>query len=47
MQKIYAEQYKNNDRYYDWSCKKSGSGKIEVTTEESYVKKLLAYFKKR
>ena len=47
MQKVYSDQYKDNERYYDWSCKKSGSGKIEVTTEESYVKKLLAYFKKR
>jgi uncharacterized protein (DUF58 family) len=47
MQKVYSDQYFNNEKYYDWSCKKSGSGKIEVTTEDSYVKKLLAYFKKR
>ena len=47
MQKLYSDQYKDHEKYFEWSCKKSGSGKIEITTEESYVKKLLMYFKKR
>ena len=31
----------------DSACNKSGTGKIQIKTDESYVKALLGYFKRR
>ena len=43
----YAKQYQNQVDYFENHFKRSGSGTINMRTDESYVKKLLGYFKHR
>jgi len=43
----YAAYYKERVNYYEETFRRSGSGVIHVRTDESYVKKLLGYFKRR
>lgn len=43
----YANYYKERVDYFKESFKRSGAGVIDVRTDESYVKKLLGYFKRR
>ncbi|MEH6408401.1 MAG: DUF58 domain-containing protein [Leeuwenhoekiella sp.] len=43
----YANFYKDKVIYYKETFKRSGAGVIDVRTDESYVKKLLGYFKMR
>lgn len=43
----YETYYKERVAYYKESFKRSGAGVIDVRTDESYVKKLLGYFKRR
>ena len=43
----YAKFYKDKVSYYKATFSKSGAGVIDVRTDESYVKKLLGYFKRR
>lgn len=43
----YATYYREKVDYYHESFRKSGAGVIDVRTDESYVKKLLGYFKRR
>ncbi|MCF6224010.1 MAG: DUF58 domain-containing protein [Flavobacteriaceae bacterium] len=43
----YKANYLRNVDYFENSFKKSGSGTINTRIDESYVKKLLGYFKKR
>ncbi len=43
----YAKFYKDKVSYYQETFRKSGAGVIDVRTDESYVKKLLGYFKRR
>lgn len=43
----YASYYKERVDYYKETFKRSGAGVIDVRTDESYVKKLLGYFKRR
>jgi uncharacterized protein (DUF58 family) len=43
----YAQYYKDNAIYFEESFKKSGSGALATRVDESYVKKLLGYFKNR
>jgi uncharacterized protein (DUF58 family) len=43
----YAKNYRSRVDYFKDSCKKSGTGYIECRLDESYVKKLLGYFKQR
>jgi len=51
MSKKVRENYKRfyDDRvtYFDNSFKRSGAGTISCRVDESYVKKLLGYFKRR
>ena len=39
--------YKDKVEYYKDSFTKSGAGTIDCRVDESYVKKLLGYFKRR
>lgn len=43
----YARQRRNQIDYFQDSFKKSGAGSLDCRTDESYVKKLLGYFKQR
>ena len=43
----YAKYYNEKVDYYKDSFSKSGSGTIDCRVDESYVKKLLGYFKRR
>lgn len=43
----YAEFYQNKAAYFEESFRKSGAGVIATRVDESYVKKLLGYFKNR
>lgn len=43
----YAKFYKEKVDYFNESFQRSGAGVISVRTDESYVKKLLGYFKRR
>ncbi|MFD2725733.1 DUF58 domain-containing protein [Hyunsoonleella rubra] len=43
----YAKFYRNKVRYYQETFSRSGAGVINCRVDESYVKKLLGYFKRR
>lgn len=43
----YAKYYKEKVEYFKESFNKSGAGTIDCRIDESYVKKLLGYFKRR
>jgi hypothetical protein len=43
----YARHQRNQIDYFQDSFKKSGAGSLDCRTDESYVKKLLGYFKQR
>lgn len=43
----YAQFYQEKVHYYRDSFTRSGAGVIDVRTDDSYVKKLLGYFKRR
>ena len=43
----YSKYYQEKVEYYKDSFSKSGSGSIDCRVDESYVKKLLGYFKRR
>jgi uncharacterized protein (DUF58 family) len=43
----YSKYYREKVEYYKDSFKKSGAGVIDCRVDESYVKKLLGYFKRR
>ena len=47
VRKDYKASYKNSVDYFSSSFKKSGSGTLDCRVDESYVKKLLGYFKQR
>ncbi len=47
IRRNYESHYKERVDYYEETFKRSGSGVINVRTDESYVKKLLGYFKRR
>ncbi|HLW42337.1 MAG TPA: DUF58 domain-containing protein [Flavobacterium sp.] len=47
IRKAYKEHYEELEHYFTTSFTKSGAGVIKTRTDESYVKKLLAYFKAR
>lgn len=47
IRRNYESYYKERVDYYEETFKRSGSGVINVRTDESYVKKLLGYFKRR
>lgn len=47
VRKSYSEHYQNQVRYFQESFTRSGAGVIQTRTDESYVKKLLGYFKRR
>lgn len=43
----YADHYNDRLRYFKESFAKSGCGVLDCRIDESYVKKLLGYFKRR
>ena len=43
----YSKYYNDRVSYFKETFKRSGAGVIDVRTDESYVKKLLGYFKRR
>lgn len=47
VRKAYKEHYEELEHYFTSSFTKSGAGVIKARTDDSYVKKLLAYFKAR
>src|SRR5699024_188624 len=47
MRKEYKKFYLENKGYFENAFTKSGAGIINCSVEESYVKKLLAYFKQK
>lgn len=47
VRKVYREHFEEYDAYFKTTFNKSGAGMIQTRTDESYVKKLLAYFKAR
>lgn len=47
VRKAYKEHYEELEHYFTSSFTKSGAGMIKTRTDDSYVKKLLAYFKAR
>jgi len=47
VRKAYKEHYEELEHYFTSSFTKSGAGVIKTRTDDSYVKKLLAYFKAR
>ena len=47
VRKTYREHYEDLETYFTQTFTKSGAGFIKTRTDESYVKKLLAYFKAR
>jgi len=47
VRKAYREHFEEYDTYFRNTFNRSGAGIIRTRTDESYVKKLLAYFKAR
>jgi len=47
VRKAYKDHYEDLENYFTSTFTKSGAGFIKTRTNESYVKKLLAYFKAR
>ena len=47
VRQSYAEYYKDRVTYFKEIFKKSGCGTLDCRVDESYVRKLLAYFKRR
>lgn len=47
VRKGYSNYYNNSVNYFKEVFTKSGAGTIDCSVEESYVKKLLGYFKRR
>lgn len=47
VRKNYRKVYMEQVAYFEDSFKKSGAGNLSTRVEESYVKKLLGYFKRR
>ena len=47
VRKNYQTNYQNKLHYFSDSFKKSGAGALGCRVDESYVKKLLGYFKQR
>lgn len=47
VRKEYKKRYLENKNYFENAFTKSGAGAINCSVEESYVKKLLAYFKQK
>lgn len=47
VQALFKSNYYSEQVYFQESCLKAGAGKIEIDTDESYVKKLMLYFKAR
>jgi len=47
IRKKYAAYYLENKDYFENAFTKSGAGVVNCSVEESYVKKLLAYFKQK
>ena len=47
VRRNYETFYKERVDYYEESFRRSGSGVISIRTDDSYVKKLLGYFKRR
>jgi len=47
VRKGYEDNYRNRLQYFSDSFKKSGAGTLDCMVGESYVKKLLGYFKQR
>ena len=47
VRKKYATHRRNQVDYFQDNFKKSGAGSLDCRTDESYVKKLLGYFKQR
>ncbi len=47
IRKNYAINFSKNRDYFKKSFQSAGAGTIEVATNESYIKKLLQYFKQR
>jgi hypothetical protein len=43
----YTKYYREKVEYFKESFNKSGAGTIDCRVDESYVKKLLGYFKRR
>ena len=43
----YAKYYRERLDYFQESFRKSGAGNLSARVDESYVKKLLGYFKMR
>jgi len=47
VRNAYGEYYRNSVDYFKDTFKKSGCGTLDCRVDESYVKKLLGYFKQR
>ena len=47
VRRNYENFYRERVLYYEESFRRSGSGVISIRTDQSYVKKLLGYFKRR
>ena len=47
VRKAYSNHYQELDEYFTKRFTKSGAGVIKTSTDDNYVKKLLAYFKAR
>ena len=47
VRQAYEIHYKNQVAYFESTFSKSGCGALSIRTDESYVKKLLGYFKRR
>lgn len=47
VRKAYREHYQELEDYFTTTFTRSGAGVIKTATDDSYVKKLLAYFKAR
>lgn len=47
VRKAYREHYQDLEDYFTTTFTRSGAGVIKTATDDSYVKKLLAYFKAR
>lgn len=47
VRKAYGDHYQDLENYFTTTFTRSGAGVIKTSTNESYVKKLLAYFKAR
>jgi hypothetical protein len=47
VRRNYEKYHKECSEYYHEAFKKGGAGSIDCRVDESYVKKLLGYFKRR